>query len=135
MMIYGIGTDIVEIARIQQSLERFGERFAKRILSVHEFTELMKLNESAGASQVAARFLARRFAAKEAVAKALGLGIRQGLAFNQIGISHDAIGKPEVVYSGAALTRVRQARVTQSLISLSDERDYAVAFAILTQDA
>jgi holo-[acyl-carrier protein] synthase len=123
-MIYGIGTDIVKIDRIHDSLERFGERFAYRLLTDAEGAEYRL-------SRQPERFLAKRFAAKEAVVKALGVGFREGLAFNQIGVIHDSRGKPELVYRGQALAHTRAAGITQSLLSLADERDYAVAFVIL----
>jgi holo-[acyl-carrier protein] synthase len=123
-MIYGIGTDIVKVARIQESLSRFGKRFARRVLTDAEFLEYQ-------ASHQPERFVAKRFAAKEAVVKALGLGFRDGLSLDLIGVTHDRYGKPEIVYSGRALEYTREAGITESLISLSDERDYAVAFVVL----
>ena len=124
--IVGIGTDIVEIERIRAILEHFGGRFARRILTSEEFHEF-QTSKSPG------RLLAKRFAAKEAVAKAMGLGFRDGLTFSSIGIAHDENGKPEVVYKGRAVALVRALGITGSLISISDERHYAVAFAILTK--
>jgi holo-[acyl-carrier protein] synthase len=124
--IFGIGTDIVEIERIGDILGRFGERFVRRILTPEEFHEFQ-------ASKFPSRLLAKRFAAKEAVAKAMGLGFREGLAFSSIGITHDENGKPEVAYKDRALALVRALGITGSLISISDERHYAVAFAILTR--
>ena len=84
-MIYGIGTDIVQVVRIRESLDRHGERFAERILSDAELAEFR-------ASAHPARFLARRFAAKEAVAKAFGTGFSGGLTFRDITIGHDDAG-------------------------------------------
>ena len=123
-MIYGIGTDIVKINRMHAGLERFGERFARRLLTADEWADYQ-------VSRQPERFLAKRFAAKEAVVKALGVGFREGLMFNLIGVIHDHYGKPEIVYSGQALAYTRAAGITKSLLSLSDERDYAVAFVIL----
>jgi holo-[acyl-carrier protein] synthase len=123
-MIYGIGTDIVQIARISDSVQRFGERFARKVLTEEEFSEYL-------VSRHPERLLAKRFAAKEAVAKALGLGFREGLAFHLIGITHDKYGKPAVFYRGRALAYIRKIGITESMISLSDERHYAVAFAVL----
>lgn len=127
-MIYGIGTDVVGIERIRAALERHGERFARRILSADELAEYR-------ASRRPERLLAKRFAAKEAVVKALGLGIREGLGWDQITIGHDGYGKPIVVYEGAALETVRALGIEQSLISIADEQDYAVAFAVLVRTA
>lgn len=123
-MICGIGTDIVSIPRIHASLERFGEPFARRVLTAEEWTEYR-------ASPRPERFLAKRFAAKEAAVKALGLGFRQGLAFHLIGVTHDPYGKPGLVYGGRALERVRERGITDSLLSIADEREYAVAFVVL----
>ena len=125
-MIYGIGTDIVKIERIRNSLERFGERFARRILSDAEFSEYQT-------SVRPAHFLAKRFAAKEAVAKALGLGFREGLTLNLISVSHNPYGKPLIGYLGQALAYIQQLGITESLLSLSDEQDYAIAFVVLLQ--
>lgn len=123
-MIYGIGVDIVKIERIRNNIQRFGERFAQRLLTEAELAEYRTLRQPE-------RFLAKRFAAKEAVVKAMGTGFREGLAFHLIGITHDALGKPGLVYSGPALNWIRANGVTDSLLSLSDEQDYAVAFVIL----
>ena len=123
-MIFGIGADIVEIDRIRGSLERFGERFARRVLTASELAEFR-------ASSAPERLLAKRFAAKEAVVKALGLGFRQGLALNLIGVSHDDLGKPIIVYEGQALTCVKHLGIGASLITISDEHRYAVAFAVV----
>ena len=123
-MIYGIGTDIVKIDRIRASLERFGAHFARRVLTAAELLEYQTSHQPD-------RFVAKRFAAKEAVVKALGLGFRAGLGLNLIGVSHDEYGKPAIVYHGQALDHVRKIGIVESLISISDEQDYALAFAIL----
>ena len=123
-MIYGIGVDIVKIERIRSNIQRFGERFAQRLLTEAELADYR-------ATRQPAHLLAKHFAAKEAVVKALGTGFREGLAFNLIGVDHDHLGKPGIVYSGAALDTIRAIGITDSLLSLSDEQDYAVAFVIL----
>ena len=123
-MIYGIGVDIVKIERIRNNIQRFGERFAQRLLTEAELADYR-------AARQPERFLAKRFAAKEAVVKALGTGFREGLAFNLIGVDHDHRGKPGIVYSGPALDTIRAIGINDSLLSLSDEQDYAVAFVIL----
>ena len=94
-MIFGIGTDIVRVGRMEQDLQRFGERFAERILTADEFEEF-RLNAKP------AHFLARRFAAKEAAAKAMGTGFANGLSWKHIGVTHDAAGKPILEFSGEA---------------------------------
>jgi len=124
--IYGIGTDIVEIARIHDILKRFGERFARRILTDDELTDYCK-------SAHPERFLARRFAAKEAVVKALGLGFRKELTLHTIGIAHDRYGKPELVFLEQAARYVDDLGITARFISISDERDYALAFVVLAK--
>ena len=86
-MIYGIGTDIVDSSRIAQSLERFGERFARRILTDAEWLEFNQ-------SSKPILFLASRFAAKEALSKAMGTGLRHPVNLNYITITHDSLGKP-----------------------------------------
>jgi holo-[acyl-carrier protein] synthase len=123
-MIYGIGTDIVRVARMQQDLERFGARFAERILTDNELREF-------SASNRPAHFLARRFAAKEAAAKALGTGFSHGLALRHIGVVHDEAGKPLLEFTDAALVFMRERGITSAHISLSDEEDHAVAFVTL----
>ena len=89
MAILGLGTDIVEIARIEAVVARSGDRLAKRVLSDNEWALYQ-------AHQQPVRFLAKRFAVKEAAAKALGTGIRNGLAFNQFEVFNDALGKPSL---------------------------------------
>lgn len=125
-MILGIGTDIVEIGRIAEALERHGERFARRILGEEEL-----LSFRASAQQ--AQFLAKRFAAKEAVAKAFGTGFRDGLGMRDICVTHNELGRPELSFSGRALELSQQLGVAGSHISLSDERHYAVAFVTLSR--
>ena len=126
-MIYGIGIDIVRVARMQQNMERYGEKFAERILTDAERNdyshELRK-----------AHFLAKRFAAKEAAAKAMGTGFSDGLALHHIGVSHDAAGKPQLVFSGYAAEFMRAKGITGAHVSLADEDDHAVAFVTLSID-
>jgi len=123
-MIYGIGTDIVRIERIDKNLQRYGERFASRILSDNEF-------EGFQASARKAHFLAKRFAAKEAAAKALGTGFRDGLRLRDISVIHDELGKPILDFSprGQEQLKIRCIGVTH--LSISDEQDYALAFVTL----
>ena len=86
-MIYGIGTDIVEVERIAASISQFGDEFAKRILATSEMERYL-------ASSIQARFLAKRFAAKEAFSKALGTGLRGPASFQNIAVAHDELGSP-----------------------------------------
>lgn len=97
MAILGLGTDIVEIARIEAVISRSGERLARRVLSDNEWA----IWET---HQQPVRFLAKRFAVKEAAAKAFGTGIRNGLAFNQFEVFNDELGKPRLRLWGEALT-------------------------------
>ncbi len=124
-MIFGIGTDIVRVARMQQDLERFGEPFAERILTDNELTEFRSVTHHR------AHFLAKRFAAKEAAVKALGTGFSQGIHLREIGVGHDSFGKPLLEFSGRALEFVRVKGIAFSHVSLSDEADHAVAFVTL----
>jgi holo-[acyl-carrier protein] synthase len=123
-MIYGIGTDIVEVSRIEESLARFGEAFAARLLTESEWLEFKQC-------QVKARFLAKRFAAKEALGKALGTGLRAPATLQNIGVAHDDLGKPVLVLA-PALQEWADARGIRSLhLSISDEKALAVAFVVL----
>lgn len=124
MTIAGIGTDLVEIARLASALERHGERFGDRILGPEERAEWRQ----GGCS---ARFLAKRFAAKEAAAKALGTGFRNGVRFADIQVVHDALGKPYLKFAAVAAARAAALGVLRSELSISDERAYALAFVIL----
>ncbi len=123
-MIYGIGTDIVEVARIEQSLARFGDAFAKRILTETEYLEYEL-------SQVKARFLAKRFAAKEAFGKALGTGLRAPVSMQQIGVGHNDLGKPVLVLGEELQRWVDERGIRFMHVSISDEKALAVAFVIL----
>lgn len=125
MQIYGIGTDIVKIERIATMWKEHGLNFAKRILSNHELEVLaqQKTNEAA--------FLAKRFAAKEAVAKALGTGFRDDVLITQVGVETDAKGKPSVMFYGQTKEYVQSLGAIELQISLADEQDYVVAFVII----
>jgi len=124
-MIYGIGTDIVRVERMRNSLERYGHRFAERILSDGELKDFADVINHA-------HFLAKRFAAKEAVAKAMGTGFINGLSLREIVVSHDGLGKPVLKFSGKAEEFILQQGIVSSHISLADEVDYAVAFVTLS---
>ena len=122
-MIVGIGTDIVRIERIQQSLDRLGDAFARRILTE---TELQLFHNS----KQPAAFLAKRFAAKEAAAKALGTGIGK-VSFQHLEVSNDVLGAPKLTFSGYALALQQHKGIESLHISLSDEKDNAIAFVVL----
>lgn len=123
-MIAGIGTDIVAVARIEAAFQRYGERFAARILTVAELAAL-------GANGVNARVLAKRFAAKEAFAKAWGTGIGATLGWHDIAIGHDVHGKPDFICSARLLEDMRARGITHAHLSISDEREVAIAFVVL----
>ena len=123
-MIFGIGTDIVQIDRIKTALSAHGDRFAQRILSETEFARFTEHAQPA-------RFLAKRFAAKEAVAKAFGTGFSKGLSLQHIQVQNDAVGRPILHFVEVAQAFIDDNGITSSHLSLSDERDYALAFVIL----
>lgn len=122
-MIVGVGTDLVEIGRIQKSLDRFPERFVRKVLSSDELIQFEKEKHSIS-------FVAKRFAAKEAVAKALGTGMRGGVHFPLIEVVHDHRGKPGVKLYGKALERADTLGINRWHLSLSDERQHALAFVV-----
>lgn len=124
-MIYGIGTDIVRVARMQQNIDRHGDEFAARILTDAE-------QQDYAADVRKAHFLAKRFAAKEATAKAMGTGFSNGLSLRHIGVGHDDAGKPQLIFTECAETFMRVHGITQAHISLADEEDHAVAFVTLS---
>lgn len=124
MAILGLGTDIVEIARIEAVIARSGDRLAQRVLCASEWALYQ-------AHQQPARFLAKRFAVKEAAAKAFGTGIRNGLAFDQFEVLNDALGKPLVRFHEAAEQLAQQMGVKFVHVTLADERRYACATVIL----
>ncbi len=126
-MIFGIGTDIVRVARFEKSLARYGERFARRILTDTEFADFKQIARPA-------HFLAKRFAAKEAAAKAMGTGFRNGLSLRHIGVSHDVNGKPQLQFSGVAADFLDHNSINNAHISLADEQEHAVAFVTLSRD-
>ena len=123
-MIFGIGTDIVEVSRIAASINAFGDSFAERILATSEL-------EGYQNSQIKARFLAKRFAAKEAFSKALGTGLRAPATFQNIAISHDDLGKPILVLAPDLLAFMQEKNIQHTHISISDEKNLATAFVIL----
>lgn len=124
MAILGLGTDIVEIARIEGVIARSGDRLARRVLSENEWA----IWET---HQQPVRFLAKRFAVKEAASKAMGTGIRNGLAFNQFEIYNDELGKPKLRLWGEAQRLAEQMGIVNIHVTLADERHYACATVIV----
>ena len=125
-MIYGIGTDIVAVGRIARLETKFGLDFAERILSPEELLEFPQAADSAA-------YLAKRFAAKEAFAKAVGTGIRGAVSFRNIGIGHDALGKPELFFAPALSQWLAEQGIGRVHLSLSDEKELVSAFVIAEQ--
>ncbi|MEW5837995.1 MAG: holo-ACP synthase [Pseudomonadota bacterium] len=125
-MIHGIGTDIVAIARMTRLWRKYGEALAARLLADDELHALRQHHDPA-------RFLAKRFAAKEAAAKALGTGFRDGLSLRHIAVRNNALGKPELEFTARARELLADYAIQASHVSISDESDYAVAFVVLTR--
>lgn len=123
MAIVGMGTDIVDIRRIEQALSRSGDSFAKRLLAESEWQQFSTHKQPA-------RFLAKRFAAKEAAAKALGTGIAAGVTFSDFIVTNNAAGKPELSLQGKAAELARAQNIKHQHISISDEKHYAVVTVI-----
>lgn len=122
-MIFGIGTDIVAVTRLRAMWERHGDRAVERILAPQEIPDF------AGATDKG-RFLAKRFAAKEAFSKALGTGVRPPATLSAIAILHDHLGKPVLGFS-PALHALLEEKNLKAHLSISDEAEYAVAYVIL----
>ncbi|MCE2571432.1 holo-ACP synthase [Motilimonas eburnea] len=123
MAIIGMGTDIVDIRRIEQALTRTGDHFAKRLLAQSEWQQFL-------AHKQPARFLAKRFAAKEAAAKALGTGIAAGVTFTDFVVTNNSAGKPELSLQGKAAELALAQTIRHHHISISDEKHYAVVTVI-----
>jgi holo-[acyl-carrier protein] synthase len=123
-MIVGIGVDIAETARVERLSAKFGKRFARRILTNDELLEFDRRGN-------ASSYLATRFAAKEAVAKALGTGIGKSLGFHSVQIDNDTKGKPRLRFLGDAVKLVASLDINNAMISLSDEKHYVVAMVVL----
>lgn len=123
-MIYGVGTDVVEIERIEKALERWGERFAERILCAPELNRFRNHRQPAS-------YLAKRFAAKEAFTKALGTGIKAPANWHGVWVTNRPSGKPELEFSQPLQTLLSGRGISRAHLSLADERGVAVATVIL----
>lgn len=123
MAIVGLGTDIAEIERVEKALARTGEAFARRILTELEFEKFQSLKHQG-------RFLAKRFAAKEAASKALGTGIALGVTFHDFSVTNDEHGAPQLTLTNRALEIAQSKQIRHMHLSISDERHYAVATVI-----
>ena len=129
-MIYGIGSDICDVRRIRDSVQRHGERFARKVLSDSEFATWQA--RTARWPERGLRFLATRFSAKEAFSKAVGLGMRMPMTWRSCEVTNQPGGKPVLVLHGA-LKIWFEARGLSAHVSLTDETDYAAAFVVVEQ--
>lgn len=125
-MIFGIGTDVVRLDRIEAMFARFGEHFVQRLLMPEEEAQFRRNGRQA-------RFLAMRFAGKEAVVKAMGTGFRHGMWLRDVGIVADDWGKPEIVFSARGRARCEALGIAGGHVSLTDEAGLVVAFVVLTR--
>lgn len=124
-MILGLGLDIVEVRRLKRSWERFGRRFAERILHPAELLDLPVRPDAT------ALFLASRFAAKEAAVKALGTGFAQGIGPRDIQVSKLPSGAPQLVLHGPAAQKMREMGANRAMLSMTHEKSTAAAVVIL----
>ena len=127
-MIYGIGTDLCDVRRIEATLARRGERFAERVLGPHEL-EVYRARMAA-VRERGLRYLATRFSAKEAFSKAIGLGMRMPMSWRACEVVKARSGKPEIRLHGA-LAVWFNARGLTAHVSVTDESDYAAAFVVV----
>jgi len=123
-VIFGIGTDIVEMSRMQSTWERFGEHFARRILMDEEM-ELFKRTKQP------ARFLAMRFAGKEATVKAMGTGFAHGVWLRDVGITNNEWGRPLIIWSERGQKMCDQLGIGKGHVSLTDDAGLVLAFAVV----
>ena len=123
-MIFGIGTDILELKRVERVYSRYGDRFAERLLLDEEYALFDK-------SKNKTRFLGMRFAAKEAIAKALGTGFSNGIWVRDVGSVPNRLGQPQVIYSERGRNVCDQLGVGEGFLTLTDEAGLIVAVAVL----
>ena len=123
-MIFGIGTDILRVDRIEKTYAKFATRFVNHLLMPEEHAQLLRTARPV-------RFLAMRFAAKEAIVKAMGTGFAHGVWIRDVGIVQNAWGKPEVIYSARGEIVRKRLGVGEGHITLSDEAGLVVAVAVL----
>jgi holo-[acyl-carrier protein] synthase len=124
MSVVGTGVDLVECARIQRSIDRFGDRFLRRVFTAGEIEYSMSM-------KFPARHLAARFAAKEAVSKAFGTGIGKAMGWRDIDVQKKTSGEPFLVLSGPAQDLAAQRGITSALITLSHTEHHAMAAVVL----
>jgi holo-[acyl-carrier protein] synthase len=125
MMVLGLGTDLIEIARVQASMDRYGEQFLRRVYTEGEIAFCQRKKRNAAES------FAARFAAKEAAAKALGTGISRGVSWREIEVRRSPGERPELTLTGRAAERAQAMGVRRISLSLTHSRDVAMAVVIL----
>ncbi len=123
-MIFGIGVDVLEAARIKRVFDKYGDHFIERLLMPAERAQLAKTRRTE-------RFLAMRFAAKEAIVKAMGTGFAHGIWIRDVGVVQNAWGKPEVAYSPRGEKVRRKLGIGDGHVTLTDEAGLIVAVAVL----
>lgn len=123
-MVVGLGTDLIEIARIKDSIARFGDRFLARVYTPGEIAFCSRKKN-------AAESFAARFAAKEAAAKALGTGISRGIGWQEIEVTRRPGERPEIVFHGRAAERAQAMGVRHAALSLTHSREMAMAVVVL----
>lgn len=123
-MIYGVGTDLVELSRVQETYDRFGAHFVKRLL-MDEERELFEKNKHP------VRFLAMRFAAKEATVKAMGTGFAHGMWIRDVGIVASPWGRPEIIWSERGQKVCADLGIGEGHVSLTDDAGLIMAFAVV----
>lgn len=127
-MIYGVGTDIVELSRVQETYDRFGQHFVDRLLMDEERVLFEQ-------TKWPVRFLAMRFAAKEATVKAMGTGFAHGIWIRDVGIVNSAWGRPEIIWSARGRARCDELGIGEGHVSLSDDAGLILAFAVVMQSS
>ncbi len=126
-MIVGIGTDLCEVGRIQRALERYGERFALKILVAAEMERFRRHRRPAA-------YLAKRFAAKEAFSKAMGTGIRHPVNWHNVSVENERSGRPVLRFSQALAELLQSRGIVAVHVSITDEIGMASAFVILEKE-
>jgi holo-[acyl-carrier protein] synthase len=127
-VIFGVGTDILELSRVQATYDRFGEHFVRRLLMEEERAQFAR-------SKWPVRYLAMRFAAKEATVKAMGTGFAHGVWIRDVGIVNNSWGRPEIIWSPRGQAVCDELGIAGGHVSLSDDAGLILAFAVVTRAA
>lgn len=123
-MIYGIGTDLVQVQRIQEALRRWGERFQNKVFTSYEVRYCLR-------KRIPGPNFAARFAAKEAFVKALGIGIRRGVHWRDVEVQRGPLGKPVLKLTGRAAEIIQKEKIDGVFLSLTHDGDYSSAMVVL----